>query len=231
MGKFGLYELLIVFIFVILIFIWFNINIASAMNKISDKNRKMDGGLVWLNIIPLLNFVWPFIFNNALRESYRKEFKEKGIPYNVNLSSGFLYPSAPILAYLISVLPIDFYSYSDLLVFSVFTILVALTGLIFQIIFWVNVNRLKEILLNSQDSVSPTKVFNDNIPVEKVTFITDNTPPPSPKESSIIDNQIPTKQKETSIDKLKKYHEMLNDGLINQNDFDKIKDEILKNGN
>jgi hypothetical protein len=230
MGKFGLFELLIIFIFIILIFIWFNINIATAMNKISDKNRKMDGGLVWLNVIPLLNFVWPFIFNNALRESYKKEFKEKGIPTSVNLSSGFLYPSAPILAYLISVLPINFYSYSDLLVFSVFTILVALSGLIFQIIFWVNVNRLKEILLNSQDNVTPTNVFNDNITVEKVTFNTDQINTPSPEEPSIISNQSVTKQKETSIDKLKKYHEMLNDGLINQNDFDKIKDEILKNG-
>jgi hypothetical protein len=196
------------------------------MNKISNKNRRMDGGLIWLNVIPLLNFVWPFIFNNALRESFIKEFKEKGIPTKINLFSGFLYPSAPILAFLISVLPINFYYFNEFLIFSS---LILLAGLIFQIIFWVNVNRLKEILLNSKDSVIPMKAFNKNITFEKETIHIDHLNTPSSEESSIISSQSYSKQKETSIDKLKKYHEMLNDGLINQNDFDRIKDEILKN--
>jgi hypothetical protein len=38
-------------------------------------------------------------------------------------------------------------------------------------------------------------------------------------------NQI--KKEETSLEKLKKYHDLLNSGLITQSDFDAIKKELL----
>jgi hypothetical protein len=49
------------------VMIWFLINLQSSMNAVSRNNRSMDGALVWLNLIPIFNFVWPFIFNSSLK--------------------------------------------------------------------------------------------------------------------------------------------------------------------
>ena len=68
---------LIIPILLIAIYIWFNLSLQFAMNAISRENRKMDGGLIWLNLIPILNLIWPIIFNFALKVSYKKEFRTK----------------------------------------------------------------------------------------------------------------------------------------------------------
>ena len=77
-------------------------NMQQAMNTISPKNRVMDGGMVWLNLVPMLNFVWVFIFNNALQNSYRKEFSERGIRGKVDLGSGIVYPVLNLAMFIFS---------------------------------------------------------------------------------------------------------------------------------
>ena len=80
LGVFGpsqiIFFSLILMLIALVIYILFNVSMQRAMNAVSSENRKMEGGLIWLNLIPILNIVWPFIFNNALRSSYKNEFNK-----------------------------------------------------------------------------------------------------------------------------------------------------------
>lgn len=259
---------LLIFLVVIGVAIWFNINMMSAMNAVSQQNRRMDGGLVWLNIIPIFNFVWPFIFNNALTTSYKNEFQEKQIQSNVNLVSGIVYPIANILIVLFPYIVAGIlYSNSDLYYYTpsyssfssevgVIYLIIILVGLVMQIIFWTNVNELKRVLVShdirknysnntrpmaashapvqnpmQQAPYAPTQApVYDQAPIEpmmhtEVTAATNNTDTTTNRETK--SGNIKLKQKETAIDKIKKYHEMLEEGLISQEDFDKIKAELI----
>lgn len=51
----------------------------KTLAAVSDKNRAMAPGLVWLNLIPLVNVVWLFYTVIKLRDSLRKEFEERRI--------------------------------------------------------------------------------------------------------------------------------------------------------
>lgn len=215
------------------VYIWFFINLQSAMNTVSLKNRKIEGALVWLNLIPLFNFIWPFIFNSALSESYKKEFLTKGIDYEVSVKSGIVYPILILVSIFVPVifyLPLltfspydrDYFSYFNFfsIVSSVIYFLASIGSYISLIIFWIEVNKLKNILLitnpTSVQSYNTIENFDQNNDVSKILPSKDITP----------NREKNTNQ--TSIEKLKKYHEMLNQGLITKDDFDKIKNEILK---
>lgn len=274
---FGSFLLLFLFIIAPLgFFIWFNISVANAVNKISKANRKLDGGMIWLNLIPLFNLVWPFIYNNALKESFTKEFKDKKINSEISLVSGIVYPIANILNFVvplliwltvISNLDVDSYSYNSsyraansaanasvliTVVVTVFTI----TSLIFQIIFWVNVVQLKATLVDHDRQFSPRKqpvamepsysTFPETInePIANIVqphginenhkqqvytqALNDNV---SPVTSIKEEKPKEMVKKQSSIEKLKKYHDLLDEGLITQGDFDRIKKEILSLNN
>jgi hypothetical protein len=259
---------LLIFLAVIGIAIWFNINMMSAMNAVSHQNRRMDGGLVWLNIIPIFNFVWPFIFNNALTTSYKNEFQEKQIQTNVNLVSGIVYPIANILIVLFPYVVAGFlYANSDLYYYTpsyssfssevgVIYLIIILVGLVMQIIFWTNVNELKRVLVshdirnNYSNNTRPMAASNATLQntIQQAPYAPTQTPvynqapidpiiqaevTSAPNNTNTTDNNetksgtIKLKAKETAIDKIKKYHEMLEEGLISQEDFDKIKAELI----
>lgn len=211
------------------LYIWFLVNLQLAMNAVSFENRKMEGALVWLNLIPLFNLIWSFIFNIAIRDSYKKEFLAKGIDYEVSVVSGIIYPIlnltvilVPLILYfpLLSISPFDrdYISYIEFV--SIFSLIIYLIGgvgsLIFFIIYWTEVIQLKNILLENQlNNNNNTNLNNSNIVFEN----------PISNEISLPKKKITN---QSSADKLKKYYEMLNQGLITKGDFDEIKKEILK---
>jgi hypothetical protein len=247
LGVFGPYQLIFIGLLIpIVVFILFAVSMQKAMNTVSSPNRKMDGGLIWLILIPLLNLVWPFIFNSALRESYRKEFSQKGIPNTVNLSSGIIYPSAQVLILLLALIQLGMfdtlgsYSQSDLELYMILSVISGLVGLlsfILWIVFWVNVNTLREVLVNHNQSNAfsnsgqqptysqPTQHQNPpySPPVPEHYPSQEATPPPPPPQAPIPEPVKPV----STVDKLKKYHDMLSEGLITQADFDRIKNELL----
>lgn len=163
---------LLVVIVPLVIYILFNITLQRAMNAVSSKNRKMEGGLIWLNLIPILNVFWPFVYNAALRSSYKNEFQEKRITHRVNLVAGFVYPGAQILSLIIYAIGVtiaeemvydaNYYqnmstAYDALFVYQATMILVGLlglVGLILWIIFWVNVSGLRSILVAHDRNVT-----------------------------------------------------------------------------
>ncbi len=225
--------------------IWYYISLQTAMDAISARNRSMSGGLVWLTIIPIFGLIWSFIFNSAIKNSYSNEFKDLGIRERVSLVSGIIYPAMTLLFTLLNyVLPIlffgtydyRFYYYSDEgLFFMVMAFITLITSLILWIVFWVKVVNLKNILLNHlnydnnsrnkesrnliDDSVRDTsRIANNNLSVNV-----------SDAKSATLNE---TKKRvsattESTIDKLKKYHNLLIEGLISQDEFDRIKKEII----
>ena len=46
----------------------------NTIEAIQPKNRVINPGLVWLQLIPLFNFVWCFIVTNRLSKSIEREF-------------------------------------------------------------------------------------------------------------------------------------------------------------
>jgi hypothetical protein len=215
----------------------------------------MDGGLIWLNLIPILNVVWPFIFNHAVKKSYTNEFRQKGIQVQVNLTSGYLYPTFQTLSSIVLIFiylnslftMLNFESayvlngnvvntLDELILYStigfMFVAIFGIISTIFWIVFWVNTVKLKNILVSSIGGNS--QILEISVDKEILSEETLNS-----KESSSSDNvkisdvesqnqKLDSIKAITPIDILKKYHDMLNEGLINQSDFDKIKNELLK---
>ena len=64
LGSFLAANILFFIIFIILLFllpyVFFLIHLSKLFNRCDVKNKKMDGGLVWLLLIPLFNIGWLF---------------------------------------------------------------------------------------------------------------------------------------------------------------------------
>ena len=208
----------------------------------------MDGGLIWLNLIPILNLIWPIIFNYALKVSYKKEFRTKGIRQNVNLTSGLIYPSFQLLSLVIlcylffseakSYVSYDFYryprltedSYQNILIGSIIIGVLGLLGFILWIVFWVNTIKYKNmsrLYEDGSDLIPSATAESTNKSNDDHSLISSSKD--AIKESQTLNDAkiIKEQPKESPFDKIKKYHDMLNEGLINQSDFDRIKKEIL----
>jgi hypothetical protein len=226
--------------------IWYYISLQTAMDAISQRNRSMSGGLVWLNIIPVFGFIWAFVFNSALKKSYEVEFKELGVNERVSLVSGILYPAFNLLFvifnYTVPYLMYGTYDFQylyysrDGLLIIVLAIIFLLANLVFWIIFWVNVAGLKNKLQSFSFSMEPNILDNSMIHSEKNREKVNIS---SNYASSVSEKQMPTSKpmvnrssvtsEESAIDKIKKYHDLLKDGLISQEEFERIKKEIIEN--
>ncbi len=75
---------------------FFLLNLRSLLERVSDHNRAMPAGHVWLNFIPIFNLGW-FIYTVVkVRDSVRAEHETKGwapegdLGYNVGVAAGCL---------------------------------------------------------------------------------------------------------------------------------------------
>lgn len=225
-------------------------NMQQALNSVSPKNRAMDGGMVWLNFVPLLNFVWVFIFNNALQTSYRKEFKEKGIHSKVDLGSGIVYPVLNLAMFIFPLFAGFFVAATNQDSYQVVedlndwsTIVYVIFGfgtLAMWIVFWNEVMALKNILLVHSDygrnNHESTHSNNFNTHSNKVNtsgpiLSSGNSDRLSQSAFPKIKQQNDSHKKESTVEKIKKYHEMFSEGLISEEDFNTIKKQILEDKN
>ncbi len=154
MGKIGALEIGIIFLLLIIIgggitvYILFQLTLQRTMNAVSPQNRQMSGGSVWLTLIPVFNLVFPFIFNNALKNSIEMEYFDRKIAKPVNLATGtVVYPLMTILSIFFSLL--YYVSYNESL--SILSGLAGLTNFITQIVFWSQVTSHKKVLLGSSN--------------------------------------------------------------------------------
>lgn len=59
--------------------IFFLITQQNTLKSIQPQNRMMQPGQVWLQVIPLFNFVWQFIVVSRISQSIEKELSSEGL--------------------------------------------------------------------------------------------------------------------------------------------------------
>ncbi|HEV3438053.1 MAG TPA: hypothetical protein VG122_11880 [Gemmata sp.] len=62
----------------LIVAILFLLSLSKTLSYCRPRNRTMEPGQVWLNLIPIFNIVWHFITVIRVAESIRKEFRSRG---------------------------------------------------------------------------------------------------------------------------------------------------------
>jgi len=63
----------------IIIQIFFLLTLSRCLGQVAPRNRTMEPGMVWLNLIPLFSLVWMFITIIRISESLQKEYRSRGM--------------------------------------------------------------------------------------------------------------------------------------------------------
>src|SRR5947207_546855 len=74
LGAIGCFLFLIVFIAAIA----FLAAADRVLKRVEPDNRRMEPGLVWLNLIPVFNLLWMIVTIERVGESIRNEFQSRG---------------------------------------------------------------------------------------------------------------------------------------------------------
>ncbi len=75
---------------------FFLLNLQNLLNRVSDRNRAMPAGYVWLNFIPIFNLGWFIYTVTKVRDSLKAEYQSRNwqpegdFAYNVGLAAGVL---------------------------------------------------------------------------------------------------------------------------------------------
>lgn len=99
MGKIGPTELFLLVPIVLLTFsfiplIFYLLTLQNTLSEVSQENRRMQPGQVWLTLIPVFGVIWQFIIVNNLADSLKAEFSKRNIINNENrpgISIGLTY--------------------------------------------------------------------------------------------------------------------------------------------
>jgi hypothetical protein len=99
----------IVIAVVILIVLAFLSAVARVLRRVQPENRRLEPGQVWLNLIPVFNFIWVTVTVERVAESLRSEFSARSLhspdePYGRKyglvtlalIASGVFYVTIPI---------------------------------------------------------------------------------------------------------------------------------------
>jgi hypothetical protein len=70
---------LVVVVAFLAVYIMFLLSLQKCLNRVAPANRAMEPGMVWLNLVPLLNLAWIFYTVIKLAESAVKEGQARGI--------------------------------------------------------------------------------------------------------------------------------------------------------
>jgi hypothetical protein len=78
----------------ITVLVWFAlrllllITLARALRECSPRNRRMEPGQVYLNLIPLFRYAWQFVTVQHVTQSLRDEFADRGLPRQGDYANG-----------------------------------------------------------------------------------------------------------------------------------------------
>ncbi len=81
-GGLGVFELSLITVILLLFLIpllFYILTLKKALSRCSEQNRAMPPKLVWLLIIPGLNFFWQFYVVIKITNSFTNEFKSRNI--------------------------------------------------------------------------------------------------------------------------------------------------------
>ena len=118
--------------------IFFLLTLQKTLSVIHFENRRMQSGHVWLLLIPLFNFVWIFFVVNRLSDSIKYECARLNIgteetrpTYGIGISMCVL-----VVCRIIPVIGA----------------LAAIPAVVCWIIYWVKVNKYKNLIIANKDS-------------------------------------------------------------------------------
>lgn len=69
----------LLFLLMLMPAIFYLISMQKALSRCEPKNRLMQPGLVWLNLIPFFNLIWQFFTVLYVSGSIDREFRDRGI--------------------------------------------------------------------------------------------------------------------------------------------------------
>jgi hypothetical protein len=126
-----LFFFLIILLIIILLLpvLFFLVTLQNIFNAVSPENRKMDGGLVWLTLIPLFGLVWQFIIVNRVADSLKLEFVKRNILVQED-RPGINLGLAYCILFCCCIIPL-------------LNIIAVFAGLICWILYWVKINEYK----------------------------------------------------------------------------------------
>lgn len=134
MGNLAFQELLFIAVILtaIIATVLYCITLQNALQAVSPHNRKMKPGNVWLLFIPFFNLVWNFIVVDAIASSFQKEYERFGVvqankpTYRIGLTMAILQAASLI---------------------PVIGIITSLASIVCLIIYWLQVNKCKNELI------------------------------------------------------------------------------------
>lgn len=112
--------------------VFYCLTLSKALNQVSERNRLMQPGLVWLLLIPCIGFVWHFFIAIWVPDSLKKEFKSRGMNDGSDYGKlmGLLASGSGIAANVVGVIPF---------IGGPLGGVIGLAGLVLFIIFWVKI--------------------------------------------------------------------------------------------
>jgi hypothetical protein len=128
----GIFILIFIVIAALVVGILYLLTLQNLLNRVKPENRTVSPGNVWLLLIPIFNWIYPFILYPKISESVSKEFQSRGIPADGDFGKG-LGITIPILT-LCGIIP-------------VIGALAGLANLVIWIIFWAKMAKYKNQLV------------------------------------------------------------------------------------
>jgi hypothetical protein len=131
----------------------FLLTLRGVLKAVAPENRAMRPDLVWLNLIPYVQYVWMFVTLVKIRDSLRAESKTRGRPlegdraFRMGLASAIFF----VLAFALSWVVLFVSEVAESMV-ALFSVLVLLT-LVFWAIYWSRSSRLRAVLVREGSSM------------------------------------------------------------------------------
>ncbi len=67
------------FVGIIVVVVYYLLTLQKALQRCHPDNRRMQPGLVWLNLVPCLNLIWQFLTAIQVPDSLKAEFQDRGL--------------------------------------------------------------------------------------------------------------------------------------------------------
>lgn len=126
--------LFIVFAGVVLISVFYLLNLQNLLKQITPANRQVEPSNVWLMFIPLFNIIYPFILYPKITDSVKLEMESRGMAEQGDYGRG-IGIALPVLG-LCGIIP-------------VLGVLASIANLVLFIVFWVKMAGYKTKLMTS----------------------------------------------------------------------------------
>lgn len=126
--------------------IFFLISQQNILKAIQPQNRTMSPGEVWLQLIPIFNFVWCFIVVNRIAESIRRELTSRiGFSFEENQSPVSYYESTEKPTQQVGIAMCVLYCCG---IIPVIGVAARIAALVCWIVYWVKLGQYRKQIIN-----------------------------------------------------------------------------------